>query len=146
MNTEKLVWTEDISVNNEKFNVQHKNLFEIINELGEEPAETNPEEYARLLSCLIDYFRTHFAAEEAYMEHLGYPDLKIHHTEHSRLMYDITMFNLNYTHHVPTKASELQKFMKDKFFNHILNFDLSYRNFEIRGEDSDAKINIRMAY
>lgn len=141
MNNEKLVWTEEISVNNEKFNVQHKRLFEIINELGEDLAETDPEEYARLLSCLTDYFRTHFAAEEAYMKQLGYPDLKIHHTEHTRLMYDITMFNLNHTHQVPTRASEVQKFMKDKFLHHILNFDLAYNDFKTMNVNPVAKVN-----
>ena len=129
IDNEELVWTEEISVNIEKFNAQHKRLFEIINELGERRAETDPEEYARLLSCLTNYFKIHFAAEEAWMEQNDYPGLKMHRAEHTRLIYDITMFNLHYNHEVPTKAKELQKYMREKFLNHILNTDLQYKDF-----------------
>lgn len=140
MNNEKLVWTDEISVNNEKFNIQHRKLFEIINELGEERAAMDPEEYARLLSCLTDYFRTHFVAEEQYMEKIGYPDLKLHRAEHSRLIYDIAIFNLTYTHQVPTRARELQKYMKDRFLDHILNLDLDYRDFKAMKENTVEKV------
>jgi len=141
IDNEKLVWTEDISVNIEKFNKQHKRLFEIINDLGEKRAETDPEEYARLLSCLTDYFKTHFVEEEVYMEQTGYPDLKTHHAEHTRLIYDITMFNLNYTHEIPTMAKELQRCMKEKFLNHILNTDLKYKDFKTTKDNGNYKTN-----
>jgi hemerythrin len=141
MNNEKLVWTEDISVNNEKLDIQNRKLFDIINELGKEQAATDPEEYARLLSCITDCFRAHFGTEELYLQKIGYPDLKLHHAEHTRLMYDITMFNLNCIHQIPTNTNELNEYMKDKFLNHLLNLDLSYRDFKIMKENNTTKIS-----
>lgn len=126
----RLHWSEKFSVCCEKIDKQHKNLFKTINELGEEKAESDPQEYARLLSCLTDYFKQHFEAEEYYMRQFRYPGLKEHRAEHAKFIYDITMFNQKYINQVPTGAKAVNEYMNEWFANHVLKSDLSYRDFK----------------
>ena len=129
MENEKLYWTDEISVCCGKIDRQHRELFDSINELMEEKAELDPEEFARILTELTDYFKLHFAAEEQYMAQIGFPGLKQHRAEHLRFTYDIAMFNQQFTNKVPTQAKALNAYMKDWFLNHVQKADMSYKAF-----------------
>lgn len=129
MDKEKLVWTNNLSVNHPKIDAQHRHLFDLINELAGEKAEKDPEEYARLLSCLTDYFRIHFFEEEAYMEQYGYPDLEKHKVEHVRFIYRICMFNVGYLSSIPTDAKLVHLFTRHWVVAHVMKLDMEYRDF-----------------
>jgi hemerythrin-like metal-binding protein len=129
MGKEKLVWTEDLSVDDEGIDGQHQYLFSLTNELADEKAASDPYEFVRLLSSLTDYSRTHFSQEEDYMALYGYPELKKHRAEHMKFIYQVSMFNAEYRTSIPTDAATVFLFLKSWLINHILKMDMEYRNF-----------------
>lgn len=136
MDDERLIWTEDLSVNSLVIDVQHRHLFDLTNELACEKAAVEPEECARLLSGLTEYFRTHFSEEEAYMEQYGYPDLKQHKAEHAQFIKRISMFNVEYISSVPTKSEIIHLFTRFWLFHHVMKLDMQYRDFIAKKQDN----------
>jgi len=58
---EKLVWTNELSLNNEDIDREHKKLIEIYNELIDLcELNHNREEFARILTEMTDYGLIHF--------------------------------------------------------------------------------------
>lgn len=72
-------WDDSLSTGNEEIDAQHKWLFRVLNLLVESIGGEGEEQAS--IRCLVDmerYALTHFAAEEAYMERIGYPGLAGH--------------------------------------------------------------------
>lgn len=129
MDDERLIWTEDLSVNNPKVDAQHRHLFDLINELASEKASSEPETYAQLLSSLTDYFMLHFSEEEAYMQRYGYSEIENHKTEHKLFIHWITIFNAEFVHTIPTGAEVVYLFSRFWLLKHVLKADMQYRDF-----------------
>ena len=129
MDSEKLVWTENLSVNHPKIDAQHRHLFNLINDLASEEATADPKEYARLLSNLTDYFSVHFSEEEAYMQKYEYPELGGHKAEHRLFIHWISIFNSEYVHTVPTGAEVVYLFSRFWLLKHVVKSDMQYRDF-----------------
>ncbi len=79
----QLQWTQDLSVGVEEIDTQHKELFNMINNLDAAMKQGKArEEVIRLLEFLDEYIVTHFHMEEKYMTDHGYPDYSVHKTKH----------------------------------------------------------------
>jgi hemerythrin len=76
-------WTPALSVGVERIDAQHRELFARLDALLTALAEARgPEEVFGTLSFLGEYVSTHFLAEEALMQHVGYPGADAHVVEH----------------------------------------------------------------
>lgn len=78
-----ILWEERYKVGNSEIDVQHQELFVLINEFlaanGKSP----------LIACamrLFKYTREHFAFEEALMKEIGYPAISHHVEQHNILI------------------------------------------------------------
>lgn len=126
---DNLVWKEEWSVGDRKLDSQHKKFIEIINELNTKEASQNPKVFARILSDLTDYFRVHRLSEEAYIEKHGCPFLKKHQAGHRWLTLQISRFNFEFNHLVPTNALKVFRLVSDWLLNHELTEDIGYKDF-----------------
>ncbi len=76
-------WTQDLSVGVEKIDEQHKQMFRMADELFRAEKNRKEKEFlSEMLDFLDDYVKKHFAAEERYMQEIGYPEIAQQRREH----------------------------------------------------------------
>jgi len=113
---------------------EHARLFELVQEthdlLDDDILLDKTERLTDLLSELIDYTRTHFSHEEAYMESIHYPHLEAHAAQHrqfesSLLKVDLDSLADDYSSQNET-VENLLNFLVNWLINHILKVDMLY--------------------
>jgi len=79
---EKLLWTEQLSLNVPLIDASHKKFLEQITQVANMP-DTGLES---ALSVLIRDMESDFQNEEALMEKINFPDIKLHREQHARVL------------------------------------------------------------
>jgi len=114
-------WRDEYSVNIQRIDTHHKNLFVRANALFNALAKGHSrEEVVEALTFLIDYARYHFFEEERLMERYGYADLEAHRLRHRKLMDQIAVLQSRFD---TISESELSAILKEWVVNHILQED-----------------------
>jgi hemerythrin-like metal-binding protein len=129
---ENLVWTERLTMFNEKLDLQHKKLFNYINEIIEiEKLYPKSERFAEVLSNITDYGLEHFKTEERLMFDYGYPKqlFEKHRNEHKDYFYRVAMFNTNFREPKYTEPIVVINFLKDWWYKHIMQADMQFSAF-----------------
>lgn len=124
-----LIWKEEWTVGHSELDSQHKRLVEIINELNTDEAEQNPKVYARILSDLTNYTMEHYQTEESYMREHQYPFIKRHLSAHRWFILQLSRYNFEFSHQVPTYAPVVYQFVANWLINHELREDMEYKAF-----------------
>jgi hemerythrin-like metal-binding protein len=119
-----VAWKPYYSVGNSSLDAQHEEILKSIDELyavmaaGKEDAKTR-----KVLERLVQYTLTHFQYEERIMQEANYPQLATHKLEHERMRQRTLELRANFSQ---VKASELLRFLKEWWTNHIQAEDRSY--------------------
>jgi hemerythrin len=125
-----IVWKEFYSVNIAEFDQQHRQLIRLINEF--EKAMTEGRGRDALLEtyrALIQYAKSHFAAEEKLMADHGFPGHAMHKQEHAELLDKVNeMLRLHNEGKSGLTISTIT-FMCDWLSHHILVTDKKYSTF-----------------
>ena len=122
-------WTSEFSVGVDKFDMQHKVLFDMINKLhkalksGKADSILGP-----ILVELAEYTTTHFAEEEAMFRVHKYPDTEAHIKIHKELLSQVASVKERFDkgQHL---GIEVMHFLKDWLLNHIQKVDKKYTEF-----------------
>jgi hemerythrin len=123
-------WTDSLSVRIETFDNQHKRLIVLLNELHEGMrAKKGKEAVDKVLDGLVEYTRSHFAAEEAAFDAHGYPEAAEHKKEHAELLAKVG--ELHEKHHKGSLfvSIEVLDFLNAWLKNHIMMTDKLYGTF-----------------
>lgn len=129
-------WTEDLVTGSVQIDMQHKQLFKIINELLDACKKGQAKkEVMKVVEFLSNYVQEHFSTEEKIMEENNYPHIERHKKQHSEFrkkivdyrerMYSegITLsITISITHalvewltkHIRATDRELAKFLTEK--------------------------------
>lgn len=122
-----LEWSDEYSVGVESMDAQHKKLIDLINQLDEViQAGRHFEELEPVLDGVIDYTKTHFQAEEAYMEKVGYPDLEAHKESHAQLLKEVLGFREAAGSGDPEVMDRFLVFLRTWLLGHIVGIDKQY--------------------
>ena len=125
-----ITWTEEMSVNIENMDNQHKILIDNLNNLFNAMLEGKAQEIInKTVDELIDYADFHFSAEEDYFERHKYPDYQAHKIEHSFYKDEILLFKKELLDGKSTVPMDVFNFLKDWLTNHILNSDKKYSKY-----------------
>jgi hemerythrin len=82
----KIQWNDDLSINLEAIDTQHKKWIQHYNEVVEAIESRKDKIHViKTLGFLSDYTNTHFATEEGYMAENQYPGLHEHQAKHEAL-------------------------------------------------------------
>ncbi|MGV8133743.1 MAG: bacteriohemerythrin [Mangrovibacterium sp.] len=131
---EKMVCSNSLSIGNVFVDNDHKKLFDICNELVD-LVELNKDrkEFAKILSEMTDYARTHFKKEESYMKAFSYPEISEHIKSHHEYIRKVAMDNFHFmmSPDFPDPV-EIIAFIKTWWSNHILYCDIKYENYKKR--------------
>ena len=123
-------WKESYSVGNETIDFQHKKLIGMINRMIlNEGTNVDSEIISDVLSGMIGYAGSHFNAEEAYMEQIGYPELEMHKEEHKKFKLKASYFCFSTMKNETLVPEEILQFLSKWLINHILHTDMKYKKF-----------------
>ena len=123
-------WTDQLSVNVQAIDSQHKKLIEMINSLNEAMlAKKGREMQKATIDAMVDYAATHFMLEEGYMKKFNNPDYDAHKSEHD----EFTRTAQDLKERADTKGFgltlEIMGFLKNWLQNHIMGTDKKYSAF-----------------
>jgi hemerythrin len=127
---EKISWKEEYSVGVEKFDHQHRHLFEITNKLiGRSGLPEDSELVSETLTEMINYAREHFADEEVLMREYGYPEIEPHKKQHDYFIDTTAELAVSFMDNRDTTAGEIAEFLILWLTTHILKSDMKYKEF-----------------
>jgi len=123
-------WKDSYSVNVVKFDVQHKKLFALINDLHTAMSTGKGKDIiGGVLSELINYTKKHFTEEEEAMRFFVYPELLSQNREHKKFTDKIIKFQEQYERGEKSISIDLMFFLTDWLKNHIMISDKKYSAF-----------------
>lgn len=120
-------WTEEMSVGIPRIDQQHRKLVGFLNELYEAMhAGKGRETLGDVLSQLLLYTKTHFAAEEAAMGAHRFPGLAAHRATHAKMAEKVKGLCEQYRQGTLSSPIQIANFLKEWLARHILETDKQY--------------------
>jgi NNP family nitrate/nitrite transporter-like MFS transporter len=117
-------WDDEFSVGIEGIDHPHSRMMRLINEIDEVVQEGGTyEQFAPVLSDLIDYSNRHFAHEEKLLEKNHCPDFERHKKAHVRLREELLGWQEKVAKAGTEDMNELMVFLRIWFPGHILEMD-----------------------
>ena len=122
-----LLWSDEYSVNSAEIDNQHKKLFQLANDLTAAVKRGDSSEaFSETMDALIDYAYVHFAAEEALMIHLNYPNTPSHLAQHAYFINKLCDFQAVLPSGKVGLDREVLEFVETWISTHILENDKKY--------------------
>jgi hemerythrin len=120
-------WSQKYQVGIGFVDTQHKQLVDIINRLHQAMHSGKGKEVlGKTLEELIQYTKSHFAAEEKVLQSSGYPEFPAHRAEHERLTFTVLEFHQKLMSNEIGLSLNVMDFLKDWLGQHILHVDMKY--------------------
>lgn len=124
---ERFPWKEEFSVGVREIDMQHQKLVTMINDLFNAMIEKKGQEVlSKIVDGMIDYARTHFATEEAYMLKYHYTGYVAQKAEHDKFVAKAVDLQKRLNDKTLVLSLEVINFLKDWLTNHILVSDKKY--------------------
>lgn len=121
-------WNEELSVDNTIIDLQHKELFRLINEFYNAIADNkNKKGIQKAIDEMENYIATHFTAEETMMSNAGYEGLEQHINEHRVYIDKVRDLRERYEQGQLILSLEITTFIKDWITSHIMVTDQKYK-------------------
>jgi hemerythrin len=123
------MWDDKFTVGVPEIDRQHKRLFRLMNDLHKSCATTEQikDSFADAMHAAVDYVKTHFSYEEAFLEKAGYPGLAEHKNMHKGFIKKVLDSVNDYKQGKGTfVAFDFVRFLKDWILGHILVNDKNW--------------------
>ncbi len=120
-------WEESYDVKVERFNEQHKHLFEIVKDLY--IAMENKDDrlaLAQIINNLIRYSKEHFTEEELALLNTQYQNYEKHRKQHKLFIEKIEQFAADYNSGQHLLHFDILLFLKNWVLQHILVADKAF--------------------
>lgn len=125
-----LTWHDSYSVKVKQFDNEHNKLIDLINQLHDAMKVGKGKEAVEVvLTALLGYTKTHFAAEEAMMRLYDYPDYERHKKEHNQLVMQVLDVHKNLREGNAPLSQAVMNFLKEWLVTHIQGEDKKYGPF-----------------
>ncbi|MFC1541964.1 bacteriohemerythrin [Candidatus Latescibacterota bacterium] len=126
-----LLWDESLHVNIKEIDIQHENLFNIINNLHDNFINNSADDVIRpVLNSLLEFLIVHYATEEKWMKKYKYPELELHKQKHQEFVSNIKNFVSEYKKNktsLPTKDILIS--LAGWHSSHIVEYDKKFGKF-----------------
>lgn len=120
-------WKDEYSVQVAEIDDQHKELIRMINELHQAMADRKAKKVVGdIIEGLIDYTKTHFAAEEKYFQEFGYEQAEEHIRQHREFVKKVGDFKEKFDQGQLMLSIDIINFLKNWLINHINGSDQQY--------------------
>lgn len=119
-------WTDEYRVGVAVIDDQHRQLVEIVNKFEEAlRRKKGSRQVSTILNDLFGYTQEHFATEERLLAAAGYPQLKLHQSQHRQLLQKVERFQFEFNAGRRV-STELHEFLAYWLVTHILRDDKAY--------------------
>lgn len=127
---EPITWKEDMAVNIDDIDEDHRVLVAIVNKLAIADNRTDPAVVKDIINELVSYARTHFEDEEQYMLQSHYPSFDFHRGLHDKLSMKVLEFRAKFhdTQDVHV-GEELYDLASHWLTAHILTEDVKFGQY-----------------
>lgn len=126
---EFLPWNDKYLIGIQQFDIQHKGLFQKINEIYYEFSQgTKAQDLRRHLNYLYVYTINHFVDEEDRMAEMNYEGLKEHREAHEVLKKRVQEY-MDKINDPDFPIEEFMVFLSNWLKNHVIHMDMLYRDF-----------------
>lgn len=125
-------WTDDLSVNVELIDDQHKMLIKYLNNFATAVKnQQGPAQIAETLSFLIDYTDFHFSMEERSMKTHNYPAYDAHKAKHEEFKTILSYMEGEFRDDGPTAilAESIDTLLINWLLKHIRVIDIQFGEF-----------------
>lgn len=123
-------WNEKYSVNVQSMDIQHKKLFELLDELLSAMKEGKGSvALSSVLDGLTTYTIYHFKSEENLISMHGYPELEAHKLEHKNLIDNVSEFKKKFDSGQIGMSLNVMNFLNSWITDHILQNDKEYGKY-----------------
>lgn len=130
----KLIWDSSYEIGFEIIDDQHKQIFNMVNDLIDKSnIKVDSETISDLLTKLTKYGCEHFDTEERIFEEYGYPSLEQHKEEHKVFRKKIAKLCCDTMDHRSSVPSDLIQFIAFWLKNHILKTDMKFKHYLMQG-------------
>lgn len=121
----KMVWGPEYNTGIEVIDDQHKRILDFINEIDDNPNQTDRARIRQILNNIIDYTQSHFTFEESLQEEAGYKYRVPHKRVHDLFIKRIEAYRDRFEagHSI---ENELQEVLSKWLINHIQHDDADY--------------------
>jgi hemerythrin len=125
-----LTWKDEYRVRVREIDEQHQKLVAMINELNDAMGQGQAKAVLEnILSKLVAYTVTHFAAEERLLQTHGYPAFGEHKEKHEKMTGKVLALQRDYRQGKTRLSIEVMDFLKNWLDKHILGTDMKYSEF-----------------
>ena len=126
-NAGRLVWKNEYSVHVKEIDNQHKQLFEIINNLIQ-VLNTAPKDevIAEIIGKIVKYKELHFATEEKYFKQFNFEGSNEHEIAHKEFTAKVAAVQAEYQGDTISFAFALVDFLEDWLIGHLMHMDQKY--------------------
>jgi methyl-accepting chemotaxis protein/hemerythrin len=122
-----LEWDSSFATNISQFDQQHRNLFDMVNELHDAMQQKRSKEaVGSILGRLIEYTASHFGAEEEAFRKSGYPEEARHKQEHAKLVGQVLDLQRKFSAGETLLTQSVIEFLQEWLINHIKGVDKKY--------------------
>lgn len=126
----RLEWDESLSVQVKALDDQHKQLFELLDELQQATTEDREAALRReIVGDLVEYTKIHFAFEETLLSRNGYPELEPHRAAHTKLAEQVEAYAKAADGGAGPLGTDLYFFLRTWLNGHIRGSDRRYGPF-----------------
>ena len=123
-------WRDNYCTGIAKIDEQHGRLVDYLNELYDAmKAGKGKDALENVFKGLLDYTKTHFAAEESLMKLYRYPDYEAHKAVHDKLAAHVQHLYQQFQDGTIGSPIQITNFLKDWLGKHILGTDQKYAPF-----------------
>ncbi len=117
-------WNEKLTIGHAQIDSQHQQLVRMVNELHDAMAAGKGRDLLKpLLDRLVQYTRTHFAAEESFMQQSRYPDYAEHKGQHETLTRQVVELKQQFDAGSKHLSIDVMNFLRRWLQDHIMNSD-----------------------
>jgi hemerythrin-like metal-binding protein len=121
-----LPWTSDLKIGIQQFDLEHKRMGSLINQLHTLMViKRDRDKSIELTEVLLQATRAHFDNEEALLTKLGYTESEDHYREHSKLIDELKDLQRQFKAGT-LSALAMPTFLKKWLLDHIQNVDRKY--------------------
>jgi len=129
-NTSPFQWRDEYSVNINRFDNHHRQLFQMTNELYKAvDSKKEKKVIETVFRFLIEYSEYHFKYEEEVMTQYKFPELEQHKQRHKQLLNQVIKLKEGFKSRDIEIDTELIEFLKSWIIDHILDEDRKYTPF-----------------
>ena len=130
----KYAWKPEYSVGIESIDLQHQELFRIVNKLADAVlGKYSPKAAANAMHEMSLYLGKHFTFEEPLLE--KHPDFDSHHLDHLKFIENTLDFQIRFADKDLNVHKDMLKFLVDWLKTHILDMDKNHFAYLIENKE-----------